>query len=135
MTDAFSSKNIFKLSKFTTYLGDDGIMRTTVIDHAEVQFLDALENTRTIESLYTGKNFPLLIDSRKIKSISKDARDHFSMRGRKSVVSCFAILVSSPLSRIIGNFFMGLNKPSVPARLFDNEEKAVQWLKKTSKQL
>src|ERR1700756_4774181 len=41
----------------------------------------------------------------------------------------FSILIESPLSRIIGNFFMGLNKPSVPAKLFNNEQDAIAWLK------
>jgi hypothetical protein len=51
------------------------------------------------------------------------------MNNRDSNVSAFAIIIQSPLSRVIGNFFMGLNKPRVPARLFKSEKEAVKWLK------
>ena len=39
-----------------------------------------------------------------------------------------ALLTSSPVSKTIGNFFMGLNKPLSPTRLFTNSDKAIQWL-------
>ena len=35
----------------------------------------------------------------------------------------------SPLTRAIGNFFLGLNKPLMPTRLFTSEEEALAWLK------
>jgi len=69
-----------------------------------------------------------LVDLRDINSITKEARDHFSMRDRKPAVSAIAMLVKSPVSSIIGNFFLGLNKPSVPTHLFTSEVKAVNWL-------
>ncbi len=37
-------------------------------------------------------------------------------------------VISSPVSRVIGNFFMGLNKPISPTRLFTDPHKAIQWL-------
>jgi hypothetical protein len=33
------------------------------------------------------------------------------------------------LSRALGNFFLGLNKPSMPTRLFDDQEQALAWLR------
>ncbi len=119
-----------KTSVYTTWMGQDGIARTVVKRNAEVSLKEAQENTEAIFSLYKDKKFPLLIDSRNIKAISKEARDHFSIRNRETTVTSFGILIDSPLSRIIGNFFMGLNKPSVPAKLFNEEEEALKWLKK-----
>jgi len=40
-----------------------------------------------------------------------------------------AILVGSPVSRVMGNIYIGLNKPLVPTKLFTDEEVAVRWLK------
>lgn len=110
-------------------MGKDGIVRSVVKKNAEVTLADAKENTVAVATFYYGKKYPLIIDARGVKSISKEARDHFSLRGRESVVNAFAIIISSPLSRIIGNFFMGLNKPTVPMRLFENEKDAIKWLK------
>ncbi len=34
----------------------------------------------------------------------------------------------APLSRAIGNIFMGLNKPDFPLRLFTSDAEALAWL-------
>jgi hypothetical protein len=33
------------------------------------------------------------------------------------------------VARAIGNFFMGLNKPLIPTRLFTSEAEALGWLR------
>ncbi|MGZ3862413.1 MAG: DUF7793 family protein [Bacteroidia bacterium] len=123
--------NAIDLTAYWTWMGDDGIVRTKVKAHAEVTIKEAHENSVAVNSYFskTNKKYPLLIDARNIKSISKEARDHFSIQNRETGINSFGVLIDSPLSRIIGNFFMGLNKPTVPAKLFTNEEEAVQWLK------
>ncbi|MGZ4038838.1 MAG: DUF7793 family protein, partial [Bacteroidia bacterium] len=78
---------------------------------------------------FLNKKFPLLVDARPVLSMEREARKHFSTNGRDTKISAMAVMVKSPLSRVIGNFFMGLNKPQIPARLFDSEADAVEWLK------
>ena len=124
------SEKIIETTAYLTWMGKDGIARTTVKPNAEVTIKEAKENSIAVNSLYIGQSFPLLIDARGIRSISKEARDLFSLNNRSSYVNSFAILIESPLSRIIGNFFMGLNKPRVPVKLFTREEKAILWCKK-----
>lgn len=121
--------NFIETRTFYTWMGEDGIGRTQVKPGAEVVLDDAKENSVAVNQLKADTKFPLIIDTRNIKSISKDARDHFSLRGRESKTFAFAILIDSPLSMIIGNFFMGLNKPRVPVKLFTSEEKAISWCK------
>ena len=130
MEETSPHPDAFNLSSYWTWMGDDGIVRTKVKPMAEVTLKEALENSKAVNSFIqqTKKKYPLLIDSRNIKSITKEARDHFAVRNRETSINCFAVLIDSPLSRIIGNFFMGLNKPSVPAKLFTNEKDALEWL-------
>ncbi len=118
-----------KLAVFTTTLDPRGFVYTLVRAGSEIQLEDAKENTAIVIRISGGANYPILVDLREIKSISKEARDHFSMRGRKPNVTAIAMLVSSPLSRIIGNFFLGLNRPTVPTRLFTSEKEGVSWIK------
>ena len=120
---------MIETAAYFTWMGEEGIARTKVKPKAEVTIVEAKENSIAVNSLFEGKNFPLLIDSRNIKSITKEARDFFSMNNRSSYIVAFAIIIDSPLSKIIGTFFMGLNKPRVPARLFTNEQEAILWLK------
>jgi hypothetical protein len=39
------------------------------------------------------------------------------------------LIVDTPLSRTLGTFFLRVNKPPFPVRLFDNEASAVAWLR------
>ncbi|MBA3663915.1 MAG: hypothetical protein H0W61_06865 [Bacteroidetes bacterium] len=121
--------NALNLTSFKTWMGDDGICRTVTKELAEINLEQAMENSVAVSSLYKDRKFPLLIDARNIKYMSKEARKFFSTNGRDIKITCFGIMVKSPLSRVIGNFFMGLNKPEIPARLFDSEADALQWLK------
>ena len=117
---------------FTTTFDPRGFVHTRVRPGAEIQVNDAKENTLKVIAVSGGSNYPILVDLREIKSISKEARDHFSMRGRKPNVTAIAMLVSSPLSRIIGNFFLGLNRPTVPTRMFASEEDGIAWMKRNT---
>ncbi len=122
-------ENAIEVTCFHTWKGEDGIVRTKIKPGSEVTVEYARENSAAVNSLFTGKKFPLLIDSRGIKSMTRDARNQFTTKGRETNTLAFAIIIDSPLSRVIGNFFMGINKPAVPTRLFDNEVEAVKWLK------
>ena len=121
-----------KSSIFTTTLDPRGFVHTLVSPGSEIQLQDAKENTARVIEVSGGSNYPILVDLREIKSISKEARDHFSMRGRKPNVTAIAMVVSSPLSRIIGNFFLGLNRPTVPTRMFTAESEAILWMKRNT---
>jgi hypothetical protein len=121
------SQNVLDLRTYSTWMGDDGIARTVVKEGAEIVLEDAKANSIAVCSLAGPEKFALIVDTRKIKSITKEARDYFSLNGRESRVVAFAILIDSPLSVIIGNFFMGLNKPRVPVKLFNSESKAIAW--------
>lgn len=122
-------ENAIEITCYYTWMGEDGIARTKVKKGAEVELAEAKENSVAVNSLsQNGKKFPLIIDARGIKSMSREARNQFSTKGRETSVTSFAIIIDSPLSRVIGNFFMGINKPAVPSKLFENEEKAKEWL-------
>lgn len=121
--------NVMELAKFYTWMGSDGIARTKVKPNAEIFIQDAKENTALIETFYNNKKLPLIVDMRDIKSVSSEAREHFTLNGRDSVVAAFAMLTSSSLSRMIGNFFLSFHKPKVPVKLFIREDKAIEWLK------
>jgi hypothetical protein len=117
-------------SVFHTILDERGFVYTRVAPGSEIQLQDAKENTAKVIEVSKGANYPILVNLKEIKSISKEARDHFSMRGRKPNVTAIAMLVASPLSRIIGNFFLGLNRPTVPTKMFTSEEDAIHWMKR-----
>lgn len=126
------SQGYKELRAYITWMGEDGIARTMVKTASEIVLDDAMENSVVVNGLSGPEKFALIVDTREIKSITKEARDYFSLNGRESRVVAFAIVIGSPLSAIIGNFFMGLNKPRVPVKLFTSEESAIKWCKLVS---
>jgi hypothetical protein len=110
-------------------MGADGIARTKVKENAEVTLQDARENSALVNSFFIDEKFPLLIDSRGIKSISREARSFFTTNGRETNTIAFAILIDSAVSKVVGNFFLGINKPAVPTKLFLEENDAINWLR------
>lgn len=124
--------NKIEVRAFITWIDENDICVTQVKPNAIIEIEDALENSASVKKLSDGKIYPMLVNLKEIKSISKEARDHFSMQDRTPGVSAIGILIKSPVSSIIGNFFLGLNKSSVPTKLFTNEVKAKKWLKQIS---
>ncbi len=91
----------------------------------------ARENIDAQESIRDGMNkekIRVLIDMTEITEISKEARDYFANERTASIQRATALLIRSPVSRVIGNFFMGLNKPISPTRLFTDPQIAIEWL-------
>jgi hypothetical protein len=75
-----------------------------------------------------GKSYPLLVDIKELESASSEAREYMANEGT-SLVTAGALLISSPVTRTIGNIFLMLNRPRVPSRLFNNKAAALAWLK------
>ena len=76
-----------------------------------------------------GKSCTTLVDLTNVRTISKEARSYFSSVECSEVFEATALYVSTPISRIIGNFFLGINRPAIPVRLFDSKDEAIVWLK------
>ncbi len=87
--------------------------------------VDAQESVRDAVSKAKTR---VLIDMTAVSEISKEARDYFANERTASIQRATALLIESPVSRVIGNFFMGLNKPISPTRLFTDPQKAIKWL-------
>jgi hypothetical protein len=111
-------------------LGEDGVLRFRSLPGASHTLEDARENVRAARELTeSGKLAPNLVDFSGIQSMTRDARAYYAGPETAEVMTAVAILVDSFLSRAMGNFFMGLNKPLMPTRLFSSETEALSWLR------
>lgn len=116
----------FDLNCYYTWMGEDGIARSKVKKGADIVLKDAKENSVVVNQLAVGK-YPIIVDTSDISSISKEARDFFSIRNRKSNINGIAILQNSVIGNMVANFFIGINRPTVPVKLFKKEDDAVKW--------
>ncbi len=70
---------------------------------------------------------PVVMDLRSIRSMDRDARAYYAGPEVAARTPAAALLVGNPLTRVIGNFFLGLNKAEHTLKLFGDEPAAVEW--------
>ncbi len=113
----------------TVWREDDGIVRMKVKPNMQVNLQDVQASVHAVSELCGGKRSPILVDMRGLMSMDREARTFLAGEETAKVESAAALIIASPLTRAIGNFFMGLNKPLIPTRLFTSEAEALAWLK------
>ncbi len=111
------------------WLGEDGIIRCVALFTPTHTLADAKENVAITLKLAQGKKRPLLIDIRQAKFVDRESRAYYAGPENAKVALAAAFLIASPLSKMIGNFFLRLNKTRFPTRLFTSEAEAIEWLK------
>ena len=72
---------------------------------------------------------PTLVLMQDMARVEREARAFLASQEYMRLCSQTALVVGSPVSRVIGNFFVGLNRPSYPYKLFDDPELAAEWLR------
>jgi hypothetical protein len=110
-------------------MGDDGIVRCQAFKDSHHTLLDSIENIKAVAAVSNGKCSPVLVDIKEVKGIDRDARAYLASDEIAKHQSACALIIESSLSRLIGNFFLGLNKTKFPSKLFNEETSAIEWLK------
>jgi hypothetical protein len=111
------------------WVGEDSIVRIIYVPGAEPTLEDARKILDAYHKLRKGRRLPLLIDTRTMKSFARGARQLFAGEEAQGCASAAAIIVDTPVTKVLANFYLGLSKPRLPSRLFSSEDEALAWLK------
>ena len=102
-------------------------------DLLQGNILDSKRDIQIGEEMTADKDYiQMLVDLRGVNAVSREARQFYArpyQDDRKTPNQALAIITGSPLSKVIANFFLGINKPRVPIKLFSKESDAKKWLK------
>ncbi len=109
-------------------LRDDGILEHRFHDESVLTLAGSEELIEYSLSIVDG-SMPVLAVGTRIRHVERDARIYLT-RGLPSrrLTRRLAMIAGTPVSRIVGNIFLGLNKPPFPTQLFTDEERAAAWL-------
>lgn len=110
-------------------LGEDGIVRIRVLLGTRETIATAQENSAAFRDLCGKKQHPVLIDMAGALWAPQEVRRFYSDMSLSSPVAAAALIVPNPVSRVIGSFYLGFNKPRHPVKLFTSETPAIEWLK------
>ena len=111
------------------WLDNEGIIHKVFLENALERLSEALESIEIIRNFCREKKRPLLVDFSKAKSVDPDARALYASDEIAHIISAVAGVTHSKISQVIGNFFIGFNRPTTPNRLFTTEQDAIAWLK------
>lgn len=112
---------------FRMWLRPDGIVAMVFAPRVATDLAAARAAIEAMIQLTGGRQSPLLVDMHDAGPQDRSARSEGVRRG--DVVSAVALIIDTPLSRILGTFFLTVNRPPFPVRMFDDEESAVAWLR------
>ena len=90
---------------------------------------DAQENVQCVYETGGRKRSRVLVDMRGVRSQTREARHHFAAStAAQRATLCVALLIGSPVSRVLANFYLRLGPQIIPTQLFTSERAAIDWL-------
>ena len=113
----------------TIHVDPEGIVRCVVKEVASMTEEDARANIAAIWECNGQRPARVLVDARKTHHVTREARAFLAGEETARVQAACALWVSSPVSTLIANFFMGFNRPRYPVRIFSSEADALKWLR------
>jgi len=113
-----------------SYHLDNDMLYMRIKENADISLEAAIEGVNTRRKLHGDKKVLLLVDMRLVGEVHRDARAYAAKKEVEEMNKAMALLTGKSLpAKIIANFFIKVNKPRVPTKLFKDEKKAVEWLK------
>lgn len=112
----------------TFRLDPEGFVRAVMSQGARFDLTDARECVAATFDVAGRRRTPVLVDMRGVLSQTREAREYFVCAETAERLRAVALLVDSPLSRLLGNFFLRKSAHLVPTRLFTDEAAAKSWL-------
>lgn len=115
--------------KATFTIDENNIIHADYDNFVDITFQDAIREVEIALAVGKGEKVLSLINITDVKSIEQKARQYYSGPEAERAYKAVALIVNSPVSKMLGNFFIGLNKPTMPLQLFNTEQEAIAWLK------
>lgn len=106
----------------------ENFVRMTMLEDAILDLNDMMENHNAENQLTNNKPHVVLIDTRLNSMSSDDARKFSSGDEPAKYRYAVAILFDGLAGRIGANSLLNNYKPKVPTQVFNDENKAIEWL-------
>jgi hypothetical protein len=120
----------FETREHTVSLDAEGIVHVRVVAGADVGLEAARDVIQKLGPTFGALRRPVFVDMTGVRTLNREARRYLAGPETSVFVSAVGLLVTSPLARAVGSFFLGINRPPTnPTRLFGCEAEALEWLR------
>src|SRR3954468_16497382 len=110
-------------------LRSDGLVMITYPDNFSFTLKESIESVNAIGEITNGVPHPILKIPGKYTTVDKDTRNHVAKGdgARFSIAECF--ILRSLAHKLVGNFYLSVEKPQKPTRFFNSVPEGEIWLK------
>jgi hypothetical protein len=106
----------------------DGIVITRVLPDVQQNLNDAMENVSVSAEVCGGKRAPIVVDLRQAMPLDAETRHYYTGKQLTDSFTSVAILVAiGAFGKMMGNIYLRVANPGIPAKLFDSEAAAIYW--------
>lgn len=77
----------------------------------------------------------VIIDATCLFNVTSRVRELYAMDENIKYRFSDSFIVTSLPMRLVINFYISINKPKIPTKIFDNEKKAIEWVNSLKKEM
>ncbi|MEO6302581.1 MAG: hypothetical protein ABIP51_05375 [Bacteroidia bacterium] len=115
--------------KFEITLLEKGIIENHVFPQITIDAPDILEIKKYNLALAQNNPYVVLVTSRHLSGVTKAAMELTARKDFAEQTIGKALLIESTGHKIVGNFYLRVNKPYIKTKIFSDREKAMEWLR------
>jgi hypothetical protein len=120
------NKIITRTSEF--WKDENGIVWSKPLKGACIDLEDCVDNILVLKRFCSNGACLKIVDSRNSWSITKEAQEYAERADSPMRTIARAVIVNSLTTTVLKNFFLKFNKPELPLKIFNSQEKAIEWL-------
>lgn len=113
---------------FDLYKRSDRIIIRASKDNAHYTIAETRDYVTALHGMSNGVPHGVLFIPAKNSSMDSASRSYLATDEALKDIVAVAGVLKTVAHRQMGNLYMEYNKPNVPVKFFDDEEKAIEWL-------
>lgn len=118
-----------ELKKIRIQRLEEGIVENYFLSGESIEIADFRELRKENLKLMGETPYTVLVTAEELTSFTREAREFVASKEYAGITIAKALLISGLGQRIIGNFYMQVNKPYIKTKLFSDRQKAMDWLR------
>lgn len=115
------------------WLGEDGVMYNQALVDGEVGRRDLERGFAAILELTGGQPAVLVAEAGSMSSTTHEAREYMASPEAGRAIAAMAVVVTSPVARVIMKLFLAWAPPPYSAKLFASVDAAREWAREVVK--
>lgn len=123
-----TSSSKLKFDFCEIFLREDNIFQVNVFPNSVIDQEQVKTVVDALLQLSKGVKLPAITFLGEFTEISKEAREYIADPNKPTATTAIAFVINNMGHKIVGNFFLTVNKPTKPIRFFTDAKLAIEWL-------